>query len=61
VQNSGFDHFGLIEWSPRIAIGEQGQFDFEVTDYNKTSCTIIVEGMTSEGQLFEEEHTLNLK
>lgn len=61
AQNSGFDHFGLIEWSPRIAIDEQGQFDFEVTDYNKTSCTIIIEGMTSEGQLFEEEHTLNLK
>jgi hypothetical protein len=42
-------------------LDEQGQFIFEITDYNKPTCTILIEGMSSEGQLFEEEQTLELK
>jgi hypothetical protein len=60
-QSSGFDHFGLIDWAPRTVLDEQGQFIFEITDYNKPTCTILIEGMSSEGQLFEEEQTLELK
>jgi hypothetical protein len=59
--NSGFDHFGLIDWAPRTAMDEQGQFSFEITDYNKPTCTVLIEGMSSEGQLFEEEQTIDLK
>lgn len=61
TQDLGFDNFGLINWSPGIQTDESGNFVFETTDYNKTKCKIIVEGMTSDGKLFHEEQTVELK
>ena len=34
---------------------------FEVLDYNKSKCRTIIEGMISEGKLFHEEKTIELK
>ena len=61
TQSQGFDNFGLLGWSPRIVSTENGTFTFDVIDYNKRKCRIIVEGMTPEGKLFQEEKIVELK
>lgn len=61
TQSQGFDNFGLLGWSSRIVSTENGNFTFDVIDYNKAKCRIIVEGMTPEGKLFQEEKIVELK
>ncbi|MDI1315821.1 hypothetical protein [Flavobacterium sp.] len=61
TQTKGFDNFGVIGWSPRIITTENGNFSFDVIDYNKSKCKIIIEGMTPEGELFQTERIVELK
>jgi hypothetical protein len=59
--NKGFDNFGVIGWSPKIISDENGNFNFNIVDYNKQNCKIIIEGMTTDGQIFHDEKVVNLK
>lgn len=59
--SKGFDNFGIIGWSPKIKSDEKGNFLFSIIDYNKQNCKVIIEGMTSDGQLFHEEKIVELK
>ena len=59
--SEGFDNCGLIEWLPRVTTDDTGQFLFDITDYNKAKGKIIIEGMTPEGKLFQEEKIIDLK
>ena len=61
TQSEGFENYGLINWSPKITTDESGQFIFDIIDYNKPKGRIIIEGMTPEGKLFQEEKTIDLK
>lgn len=61
TQTKGFENFGLIGWSPGLIADDNGQYIFDITDYNKAKAKIIIEGMTSEGQLFQEEKIIDLK
>lgn len=61
TQSKGFDNFGLIGWSPRLITDDNGQFIFDLTDYNKAKAKIIIEGMTPDGKLFQEEKIIDLK
>lgn len=61
TQSKGFDNFGIIGWSPKISSDENGNFQFEITDFNKSKCRIIIEGMTAEGTIFHEEKIVELK
>lgn len=61
TQTKGFDNFGILGWSPRIITTENGDFSFDVMDYNKSKCKIIIEGMTPEGKLFQTEKIVELK
>ncbi len=60
TQSVGFDHYGLLHWASRIVTNETGEFSFEMTDYNKPKAKVIIEGMTDEGQLFQEEKIIDL-
>jgi hypothetical protein len=60
-QSSGFENYGLIHWSSNIVTSESGEFTFGITDYNRPKAKVIIEGMTNEGQLFQEEKTIDLK
>lgn len=60
-QTVGFDNFGLIGWLPRISTDENGQFLFDMTNYNKPNSKIIIQGMSPEGKLFQEEKIIELK
>lgn len=61
VIGQGFENLGLIDWFSRIITDQNGQFNFDITDYNKANCKIIIEGMTPEGKLFQEEKIIELK
>jgi len=60
TQSQGFDNYGVIDWLPIKITNENGEFNFEITDYNKSKGRIIIEGMTNEGQLIQEERTIDL-
>ncbi|MBP8157916.1 MAG: hypothetical protein KAX93_06020, partial [Flavobacterium sp.] len=57
----GFDHYGLIEWSPLLNNSEEGQFLFKITDYTKSKVKTIIEGMTPEGKMIHEELIIEMK
>lgn len=61
TQSPGFDNFGLIGWFPTVKTDENGQFLFNITDYNKPKVKVIVEGISLEGKPFHEENILELK
>jgi len=61
TQSQGFDNFGILGWSPKTISADNGNILFEVTDFNKAKCKVIIEGMTPEGKLFQEEKTVDLK
>ncbi|MFN3967952.1 hypothetical protein [Flavobacterium sp.] len=61
TNNLGFDHFGLIEWASLLNSGEEGQFLFKITDYNKPTVKAIIEGMTQEGKLIHDEIIIEMK
>jgi hypothetical protein len=61
TQNKGFDNFGILGWSALIKTNENGDFMFDLVDYNKPKCKIILEGMTAEGEVYHQEKIIDLK
>ena len=61
TQSVGFDNFAILGWFLRISTNDQGNFVFDIIDYNKNKAKIIIEGMDSEGNLFHEEKLVELK
>ncbi len=61
TQSQGFNNYGLIDWLPMLFTKEDGSFSFNIINYNKSKARIIIEGMNSDGQLFHEEKTVDLK
>lgn len=61
TQTKGFDNFGILGWSAFIKANENGDFMFDVIDYNKPRCKIILEGMTVEGEVYHQEKIIDLK
>jgi len=60
TQNEGFTNYGLIDWLPKIMSDDSGQFQMKFTNYNKKKFKIIIEGMTPEGKLIQEEKIVDL-
>ncbi|MGG7034798.1 MAG: hypothetical protein ACI7YS_06330 [Flavobacterium sp.] len=58
---NGFNSLGLLNWSNRIITDETGKFSVEFTDYNQQKGKTIIQGMTNEGVLFQEEAIIELK
>jgi hypothetical protein len=61
ASSNGFNNFGIISWFTKTAPGSNGNFTFDILDYNKKNCKIIIEGMTIDGQIFHEEKVVQLK
>jgi hypothetical protein len=61
TQNEGFSNYGVLGWSQIVKSDESGTFLFDVIDYNKAKCKIIIEGITPDGELFHEEKIVQLK
>ncbi|TDE02508.1 hypothetical protein [Flavobacterium sandaracinum] len=61
ASSNGFNNFGIISWFTRTISDSNGNFTFDILDYNKKNCKIIIEGMTTDGQIFHEEKVAQLK
>ncbi|TDD78740.1 hypothetical protein [Flavobacterium caseinilyticum] len=61
ASSNGFNNFGTINWFTKTISDSKGNFTFDILDYNKKNCKIIIEGMTTDGQIFHEEKVLQLK
>lgn len=61
TQSEGFDNYGLIEWVSGVTADENGQFLFNVVDYNKPKVKVVIEGISPEGKLIHEESSIEMK
>jgi hypothetical protein len=59
--SSGFNNFGIISWFTKTILDSDGNFTFDIPDYNRQNCKIIIEGMATDGQVFHEEKIVQLK
>lgn len=55
VQARGFENYGIMGWSDLIRANENGDFKIDVIDYNQSKYRVIIEGMSSEGELYHQE------
>lgn len=58
--NDGYKNFGTIFWEPYIETDENGTFRFSIPNYYQQSVKIIVEGISSDGQLISETRTIEI-
>jgi hypothetical protein len=61
ASSNGFNNFGTINWFTKTISDSNGNFIFDILDYNKKDCKIIIEGMTTDGHVFHEEKVVQLK
>ena len=61
ASSNGFNNFGIISWFTKTISDSNGNFTFDILDYNKKNCKIIIEGMTTDGQIFHEEKVAQLQ
>jgi len=61
ASSNGFNNFGIISWFTRTISDSNGNFTFDILDYSKKNCKIIIEGMNTDGQIFHEEKVVQLK
>ncbi|SDH39108.1 hypothetical protein SAMN04488062_1074 [Flavobacterium omnivorum] len=61
ASSNGFNNFGTISWFTKTISDSNGNFTFDILDYNKKNCKIIIEGMNTDGQIFHEEKVVQLK
>lgn len=58
--DDGFNRFGTIHWEPKILIDQNGNFNFSIPNFYQESVKIIIEGISSEGQLISETRVLKI-
>ena len=58
--DDGFKKFGTISFKQAILIDENGNFKFSVPNYYKEGLKILIEGISSEGQLISETRIIKI-
>lgn len=56
-----FNKLGVLDWSPRIFTDGNSDFSIKFTNYNQQKGKSIIQGMTNDGVLFQEESIIELK
>ncbi|MEW5674965.1 hypothetical protein ABGT15_01470 [Flavobacterium enshiense] len=59
-RNSGFNHYGTINWIPKVQTNENGDFTFAFPNLYQTSVKVIIEGISSDGQTISEIKTITI-
>lgn len=58
-QNDFFEHFGVIDWFPKLKVDPQGHLNFKVAA--KTSIIkLFIEGIANDGSFFSEIKSINV-
>lgn len=59
-QNEFFEHFGVIDWLPKLKVDEKGYLNFKVA--SKTDdIRLYIEGVTAEGLFLSEIKTITIR
>ncbi len=58
THDDGFLKFGTIHWIPSINTNEKGEFNFSIPNLNQKTIKVIIEGISSEGDLISMTKTL---
>lgn len=58
--DDGFKKFGTIHWEPKIVIDQNGNFNFSIPNYYQESVKVIIEGISSNGQLLSETRIIKI-
>ena len=61
LDDNGFKRFGTLAWIPNVSTDAGGNFSFSVPNLHQKSIKIIIEGITSNGELYSETKTLNIE
>ncbi|SFA76781.1 hypothetical protein SAMN05660845_0446 [Flavobacterium swingsii] len=61
VNDKGFKNFGTIYWNPKVLTNESGQFHFSFPNLFQKSVKIIIEGISSDGEMISEIKILDIK
>lgn len=59
INQKGFDNYGVIGWNPTIVTDETGHFKFDIENFNKMKSKVIIEGITIEGEIIQQELIIN--
>lgn len=55
-----FKNLGVLGWTPRILTNDKGEFEIKMTNYNQKKGKSIIQGMTYDGILFQEESIIDI-
>lgn len=58
--NDGFINYGTINWISRVQTDETGNFKFAFPNLHQSSVKIIIEGISSDGQVLSEIKTITI-
>ena len=58
--DSGYASYGTIFWAPSVPTDANGSFSFSIPNLNQKSAVVIIEGISSEGQLISQKIVLDL-
>ncbi|ESU29373.1 hypothetical protein FLJC2902T_07700 [Flavobacterium limnosediminis JC2902] len=58
--NEGFINFGTIHWEPYVETDENGIFNFSIPNYYLKSLKVVIEGISSDGQLISETKIIEI-
>lgn len=59
--SAGFDHFGLIYWSPWILTDENGNLKITIENKNHKKVKLIIEGFSMDGKLISKEQEVMME
>jgi len=55
-----FEEYGVIDWKNNIILDKNGKASFKVLNTLQEEITLFIEGMTIDGKLISEQHTLEI-
>ena len=59
VRDEGFLKLGTIGWDPLVKTDEKGTFSFSIPNLHQTAVTLVIEGLSGDGQMISETVMLN--
>ena len=61
TMSSGFENFGAIDWNPNLFVNSIGEFEYLIKNFEIENTTVIIEGITNDGQIICQEKSVIIK
>ncbi len=60
MQEVGFKKYGTIHWIPNVNTDSDGKFTFSIPNLYQQKVTIILEGISSTGEIISETSVIDI-